>query len=95
MFTLKNQFQITYARGGGGEGGVKSVSRSDCELQGEKLLRLLSQLRPRIRALYYICFVADNGDECEDPAHLQVLLPAPSAPGFCHHRYQVPSLQER
>jgi len=28
---------------------VKSVSRGDCEWQGGKLLRLLSQLRPRIR----------------------------------------------
>ena len=32
-------------------GGVKSV-RGDCEFQGEKLLRLLSQLRPRIRPLW-------------------------------------------
>jgi hypothetical protein len=32
----------------GGGGGVKSISRDDdCEYQGGKLLRLLSQLRPR------------------------------------------------
>ncbi len=31
----------------GGGGGRKSVSRSDCEWQGGKLLRLLSQWRPR------------------------------------------------
>jgi hypothetical protein len=45
MFTLTNKFQITFAQ------GVKSVRRRDCELQGGKLLRLLSQLRPRIRPL--------------------------------------------
>jgi hypothetical protein len=30
MFTLPNQFKSTFARGGGG-GGVKNVSRGDCE----------------------------------------------------------------
>jgi hypothetical protein len=33
---ITNQFQTTFAGGGGG--GVKSVSRGDCELQGGKLL---------------------------------------------------------
>jgi hypothetical protein len=36
--------------GGGGE-GVKSVSRGDCGKQEGNLLRLLSQLRSRIRPL--------------------------------------------
>ncbi len=31
-------------------GGINSVNRSDCEKQAGKLLRLLSQLRPRIRS---------------------------------------------
>jgi hypothetical protein len=44
MFTLQTmQFQTTYAGGGGGVG--------DCEEQGGKLLRLLSQLRLRILPL--------------------------------------------
>jgi hypothetical protein len=38
---ITNQFQILFAQGGGGE-AVKSVSRAE-------FLRLLSQLRPRIR----------------------------------------------
>ena len=46
---ITNQFQTTFAQGGGG--GIKSVSRGDCEEQGGKLLRLLSQLRSRIRPL--------------------------------------------
>jgi hypothetical protein len=33
-------------------GGVKSVSRCDCEYQVGKLLRVVSQLRPRIRPQY-------------------------------------------
>jgi hypothetical protein len=33
------------------QSSVKSVSRSDCEQQGGKLVRLLFQLRPRIRPL--------------------------------------------
>ncbi len=36
-------------RRGVGGGGVKSFSRVDCEQQGGNLLRLLSQLRPRIQ----------------------------------------------
>ncbi len=46
---ITNQFQNTIAQGGGG--GGKSVSWGDCEYQGGKLLRLLSQLRPRIPPL--------------------------------------------
>ncbi len=42
-------FQTTFALGVGGGGGVKSVSRGDCEWQGGKLRRLLSQLRPKMR----------------------------------------------
>jgi hypothetical protein len=34
-----------------GGGRVKSVGRSDCQKQGGKLFRLLSQLHPRIRPL--------------------------------------------
>ncbi len=52
MFTLQTSFtsvQTTFAQGGAG--GVKSVSRGDFELQGGKIVRLLSQLRPRIRPL--------------------------------------------
>ncbi len=41
----------TFAQGGG---GGKSISRDDCEEQGGKLWRLLSQLRPRVRPLYSI-----------------------------------------
>jgi hypothetical protein len=33
------------------KGGVKSVSGGDCEQQGGKLVRLLSQLHTRIRPL--------------------------------------------
>jgi hypothetical protein len=43
---ITNQCQTTFAKGGWG--GVKSVSRGDCEQQGGKLL---SQLRPRIQPL--------------------------------------------
>jgi hypothetical protein len=43
MFTLQTSFKQFWPTGG----GVKSVSRGDCE--GGKLLRLLSQLRPKIR----------------------------------------------
>jgi hypothetical protein len=45
MYNVNSTNQL----GGGGVGGVKSVSRGDCEYQGGKLLRLLSLLRPRIR----------------------------------------------
>ncbi len=45
---ITNQFHITLLLGV----GVKSVSRVDCEQQGENLLGLLPQLRPRIRAPY-------------------------------------------
>jgi hypothetical protein len=45
---LTNQFQTP---GPGEGGGGESFSRGDCEKQGGKLLRLLSQLRPRIRPL--------------------------------------------
>jgi hypothetical protein len=38
--------------------GVKSVNRGDCEKQGGKLLRLLSQLRPRIRPQAFVCVSA-------------------------------------
>ncbi len=45
MFTqLTNQFP-------GGGGGLKSFCRCGCKQQGGKLLRILSQLRPRIRPL--------------------------------------------
>jgi hypothetical protein len=43
---ITNQFQTTFAGGGGGV--VKYVSRGDSEMEGGKLL---SQLRPRIRPL--------------------------------------------
>ncbi len=46
---ITNQFQTTFARGQGG--GVKSVSRGDCEQQGGIFFRLLSQLCSRIRPL--------------------------------------------
>ncbi len=46
---ITNQFQTTFARG-----GVRSVSRGDCEQPGGKFLRLLSQLPPRIRPLVSI-----------------------------------------
>jgi hypothetical protein len=49
-YTLQNQFQTTFAQWAEGGGGrVKSVSRDTCEKQGGKLLKLLPQLRPRIR----------------------------------------------
>jgi hypothetical protein len=49
MFTLQTSFKpILLDRA---EVHVKSVSKGDCEEQGGKLLRLLSQLRPRISAL--------------------------------------------
>ncbi len=44
-FYIANQFQTTFAKGG----RSKSVSLGDSEKQGGKLLRLLSQLLPRIR----------------------------------------------
>jgi hypothetical protein len=43
MFTLQTSFKPFSL---GGVGGVKSVSRNDCE--GDKPLRILSQLLPRI-----------------------------------------------
>ncbi len=46
MFTLQASLKQLLLGGGG---GVKSVCRGDFELQGGKLFRLLSQLRPRIR----------------------------------------------
>ncbi len=46
MFALKTSFKPLLLKG---VGGSKSVSRGDCEYQGRKLLRLLPQLRPRIR----------------------------------------------
>jgi hypothetical protein len=45
---ITNQFQTTFAQG---RGGGKIHSRDACEYQEGKLLRLLSQLRPRIRPL--------------------------------------------
>ncbi len=48
MFTLQTSFNHFCSRGR----GVKSVSRGDCEQQGGKPIRLLSQLRPRIRPQY-------------------------------------------
>ncbi len=39
---ITNQFKPTLLKGR----GVKAVSNGDCEWQGGKLLRLLSQLRP-------------------------------------------------
>ncbi len=50
IFTLRTR-KTPFAQGGRG-GGLKSVSRGDCEQQGGKLLRLMSQLRPRIWPLY-------------------------------------------
>jgi hypothetical protein len=47
MFTLQTSFKPLLHGGEGG--GVKSVRRGGCEKLGEKLLRLSSQLRPRIR----------------------------------------------
>jgi hypothetical protein len=47
---ITNQFQTTFAQGR--RGGVKSISRGDCDWQGGKLLRLLSQLRLRIQPLF-------------------------------------------
>jgi hypothetical protein len=44
MFALQTSFKLPLVRGGGG-----SVSRGDRKWQGGKLLRLLSQLRLRIR----------------------------------------------
>ncbi len=38
---------------GGGGWGVKSISSGDCEYQGRKLLRLFSQVRPRIPPLFW------------------------------------------
>jgi hypothetical protein len=49
MRTLQTSFKLLYFCSRGDR--VKSVSRGDCEYQGGKLLRLLSQLRPRIRPL--------------------------------------------
>ncbi len=43
---ITNQFLTPFAQGGG---GAKSVCRRGCEWQGGKLIRLLSQLGPRIR----------------------------------------------
>ncbi len=43
MLTLQTSFK-PFLFGGGG--GVKSVSRDDCEEQEGKLLRLLPELRP-------------------------------------------------
>ncbi len=48
MFTLQTNFCLVEVGGG----GVKSMSRGDCELQGGKLLKLLSQIRPRILPLF-------------------------------------------
>jgi hypothetical protein len=45
MFRLQTSSKLRLLKGG----GVKSVSRGDCEKQGGKLSRLLSQLRPRIQ----------------------------------------------
>ncbi len=49
---ITNHFKPHLLKGGGG--GVKSVSRGDCEWQGGKLLKLLSQLSPRIQPLFTI-----------------------------------------
>ncbi len=49
---ITKQFKPTFAGGGGG--GLKSISIGDLERQGGKLLRLLSQSRPRIRPLLSI-----------------------------------------
>jgi hypothetical protein len=48
MFTLQTSFKPLFLAV---VGEVKSSSRGDCEQQGGKILRLLSQLRPRIRPL--------------------------------------------
>jgi hypothetical protein len=49
MFSLQTSFKPLLLKRGG---GVKSISRGDFEWQGGKLLRLLSQLRRRIRPLH-------------------------------------------
>jgi hypothetical protein len=46
MFTSQTSFKPLLLKR---KGEVKSISRGDCDWQGGKLLRLLSQLRPRIR----------------------------------------------
>ncbi len=53
MFTLQISFKPLLLKDGG-KGRVKSVRRGDCEQQGGKLLRLLSQLRPRIGRKFLI-----------------------------------------
>jgi hypothetical protein len=45
---LQDAVYNVYITGGGG-GGLKNLSRGDYEKQGEKLLRLLPQLRQKIR----------------------------------------------
>ncbi len=52
MFKLQNSFKQFLLGWGGGGVYVKSISRGDCEKQGGKFVRLLSQLRPRIRPLH-------------------------------------------
>jgi hypothetical protein len=59
---ITHQFETTFARGWGGGRGVKC--RGDCEQQGGKLVKLLSQLRPRIRPL--VC----NEMQCIRHAHI-------------------------
>jgi hypothetical protein len=46
---ITSRFQPTFAQEG--VGGVKSVTRGICAHQGGKILRLLTQLRPRISHL--------------------------------------------
>jgi hypothetical protein len=59
MFTLQTSFKPLLLKRCG---GVKSVGIGDCEKQGGKLVRLLSQLRPgilpqsRVPTLVYLCF---------------------------------------
>ncbi len=49
--SLYNVYITNHVFPKGGGGGVKSVSRGDCEYQGGKLFRLLSQWCPWIRPL--------------------------------------------
>jgi hypothetical protein len=55
---ITNQFQNTFAQGGGGGWGEIrwARGRADCEYQGGKLFRLLYQLRSRNRPQYLKLF---------------------------------------
>jgi hypothetical protein len=81
---ITNQFQPAFTQGGR---GVKSVSRGDSEYQGGKLLRVLSQLRLRIRPQFNLR--KGRGDLCTvvvmrhrllvGTAHQRAVLSTPAA----------------